>query len=45
MIFPDGPEAQCELARQLGPDDPTLLESDRNRVVGDLTDLICNPPW
>jgi hypothetical protein len=39
MIFPDTPEARDEIDRQLDPDDPVLLESDRNRVVGDLTDI------
>ena len=27
------------LDRQLDPDDPVLLESDRNRVSGNLTDI------
>jgi hypothetical protein len=39
MIFPDTPEARREIDRQLDPDDPVLLESDRNRVTGSLTDI------
>src|ERR1019366_5176764 len=39
MIFPDTPEARREIDRQFDPDDPMLLESDRNRVHGDLLDL------
>ena len=39
MTFPDTPEARREIDRQLDPDDPMLLESDRNRVHGDLADL------
>jgi hypothetical protein len=39
MIFPDTPEARDEIDRQLDPNDPVLLESDRNRVVGSLTDF------
>ena len=39
MIFPDTPEARDVIDRQLDPDDPMLLESDRNRVHGDLLDL------
>jgi hypothetical protein len=39
MIFPDTPEARDEIDRLLDPDDPVLLESDRNRVHGDLLDL------
>jgi hypothetical protein len=38
MIFPDMPE-QRELDRQLDPDDPVWLESDRNWVSGNLTDI------
>jgi hypothetical protein len=39
MIFSDTPKGRRELERQLDPDDPTLLDSDLNRVIGDLTDL------
>jgi hypothetical protein len=39
MIFPDTPEARDEIDRLLDPDDPILLESDRNRVSGSLADL------
>jgi hypothetical protein len=39
MIFPDSPEAHREIEHQLDPNDPILLESDSNRVVGDLSDL------
>jgi hypothetical protein len=39
MIFPDTPEARDEIDRQLDPDDPVLLESDRNRRTGTLEDL------
>ena len=39
MIFPDTPEVRRGIDRQLDPDDPILLESDRNRVHGDLADL------
>ncbi len=39
MIFPDTPEARDEIDRQLDPDDAILLESDRNRKIGTLTDL------
>jgi len=39
MIFPDTPEARNEIDRLLDPDDPVLLESDRNRVSGSLADI------
>jgi hypothetical protein len=39
MILPDTPEARREIERQLDPDDPELLESDRNRVSGNLADI------
>jgi hypothetical protein len=39
MIFPDTPEARNEIDRLLDPLDPVLLESDRNRTQGTLTDL------
>jgi hypothetical protein len=40
-IFPDAdtPEARRELDRELHPDDPVLLESDRGRTEGTLLDL------
>jgi hypothetical protein len=34
MIFPDTPEARREIDRQLDPDDPALLESDRHHKIG-----------
>ena len=39
MIFPDTPEARRNIDRLLDPDDPVLLESDRNRTRGTLADL------
>jgi hypothetical protein len=39
VIFPDTPEARDEIDRLLDPDDPVLLESDRNRTKGTLTDI------
>ena len=39
MIFPDTPEARREIDRLLDPDDPALLESDRNRRTGTLEDI------
>jgi hypothetical protein len=38
MTFPDTPDARREIDR-LDPNDPVLLDSDRNRVHGDLCDL------
>jgi hypothetical protein len=35
----DSPEAREEIDRLLDPDDPVLLESDRNRTKGTLTDI------
>jgi hypothetical protein len=39
MFLPDSPEARDEIDHQLDIDDPVLLESDSNRVIGDLNDL------
>ena len=39
MIIISTPEHIAILDRLLDPDDPVLLESDRNRRIGDLTDL------
>jgi hypothetical protein len=39
MIFSDTPKRRRELDRQLDPYDPVLLDSDLNRVVGDLNNL------
>ena len=39
MIIISTPENIAILDRLLDPDDPVLLESDRNRRIGDLTDL------
>jgi hypothetical protein len=39
MMFADTPEARRQLDRQLDPNDPVLLDSDLNRVVGNLTEL------
>ena len=39
MIIINTPENIAILDRLLDPDDPVLLESDRNRRIGDLTDL------
>src|ERR1017187_9617811 len=39
MIIPENPEAQRQIDRLLDPDDPVLLESDRNRTKGTLTDI------
>jgi len=39
MILPETPDAHRKIDRHLDPIDPVLLESDRNRVVGDLTDI------
>jgi hypothetical protein len=39
MTFEDSPEARDEIDRLLDPDDPVLLESDRNRRSGTLADI------
>jgi hypothetical protein len=39
MTFPNSPESRDELDRLLDPDDPVLLDSDRNRIKGTLADL------
>jgi len=39
MIFPDTPKVRRGIDRQLDPNDPVLLDSDRNRKIGTLTDM------